>query len=140
MVMRNGSQIRECLSIWKIVNDCQYSTVAVAISSSLWLCRVPNFVLNDLYMYIIFFILQNVKKFSKKWMTRIICSWHFFISSVKHIPQNNWKHRSTVWSISSVATNISVFKIFEEIVYLALIINSDVISQIFKTLYNIFWW
>ena len=123
--MRNGSQIRQCLSIWKIVNHCQYPTVPVQISSSLWLCRVPNFVLNDLYTYIIFFILQNLKKFPKNWMTRrnacmkasvptfhtIICSWYFFISSVKHIPQNNWKHRSTAWSISSVVTKISVFNI-----------------------------
>ena len=79
---------------------------------------------NDLYTYIIF-ILQNLKKFPKNWMTRrnacmkasvptfhtIICSWYFFISSVKHIPQNNWKHRSTAWSISSVVTKISVFNI-----------------------------
>ena len=100
-------------------------------------------VLNDLYTYIIFFILQNLKKFPKNWMTRrnvclkasvptfhtIICSWYFFISSVKHIPQNNWKHRSTTQSISLVATNRSVFNLFEQIVYLALIINSDVKSS-----------
>ena len=60
------SLIKICLSIWKIVNDCQYSTVAVQISSFLWLCRVSNFVFNDLNTYIIFFILQNLKKVPKK--------------------------------------------------------------------------
>ena len=145
--MHNGSQIRQYLWIWKIVNNCQYSTVAVQMSSSLWLCWVPSFVLNDLYMYIIFFILQYLKKFPKNWMTRrnVLTNLpHYYLFLVflhQFCETYSTEQLETLQYGVEHFFGSDQYKCLQNIRVdcLPRPDNSDVISQIFKTLYNIIW-